>query len=144
MNTHQFKSPAAETDALLQQRAELLEISAGPRDPDARVEAYRLVIRAARLPTARQLPTHFAAQVAAQIELDRRELRYLQWLCIGAVLIACGLVVAFSGDVWWRAFAYLLVPVKHLPEIPWGLLAATLAAIASVPLWERWLGPVRD
>jgi len=144
MNTHQFNSPAADPDDLLQQRAERLEINADPRDPDARVEAYRQVIRAAGAALSQQLPTDFAAQLARQVELDRRELRYLQWLCIGAVLAASGLVVAFSAEAWWHAFAYLLVPVKYLPIIPWGLLAATLAAIVSVPLWERWLGPLRD
>lgn len=122
-----------------QELAEAAERAAAPAGVDPDVEAYRLVLRAAALPLAEQLPTDFSAQVAAAVTTEEVP-SILDRLApsVGlAILIIAGF--ATSGD-------YLAAAMRQVSElgsalgggrIPWSMLCGAVLALAAVGMSDR-------
>jgi hypothetical protein len=124
-----------------QELAEAAEHSAAPAGADADIEAYRLVMRAAARPLAQQLPTDFAAQMAAAVATEEMPSLLDRFApSVGlAILVIAGL--GTSGE-------YLLAAMRQIGELgsglgggrlPWPMLCGAALALAAVGMSDRLL-----
>jgi hypothetical protein len=115
-----------EQEERLQAEAEAAERQQLPPGADARVDEYRLVLRALRHPPAFGLPADFAARVARRMLYSEEQGTVEDWT-VTVLMLAMA-----AGGVW-----YLLPMLSklaetfqmRLPPLPWPLLLATAAAV---------------
>jgi hypothetical protein len=134
MSIHRFEpvephpiaeSPFDEREWQLQERALQEERMGAVPGEDPVLADYRRVARALRSPMPPELPTDFAAHVAARADRRRRAQGRLEEVLTQLLLAALGIagasVVVESGSAWVRAAAELL-PHRVLGlGLPWGL-----------------------
>lgn len=114
-------------EARLQAAAEQAERLGQPAGSDPELDRHRLVIRALNRPTALQLPADFAARIAKRILVAEEKSSIEDWL-MTALLFGMGVI----GLVYMQPVIALVVQRVHIdmPQLPWSMLAATLAGIA--------------
>jgi hypothetical protein len=124
-----------------QELAEVAERAGAAPGIDADVEAYRLVMRAAALPLAQQLPADFASRMAVAVAVEEVP-SLLDRLApsVGlALLVIVGIVT--SGE-------YLTGALRQIAEVgsglgggrlPWPMLCGAVLALAAVGMSDRLL-----
>ncbi len=137
MNTRDPRS-AVEREARAQAEAERAEREGLPSGVDARVDRYRLVVRALRQPLSPQLPQDFAARVAALAERRGRGDGFEEWLVV-LLLFVMGIVgLAFVGPTLVNAFH--AVAAVAPPHLPWRQLMLGAVGIGIVAAIDRgWM-----
>lgn len=121
-----MNSRELETQARLQELAELAERQHLPASGDSSLDRYRLVLRALRQPPAVQLPADFAAQVAARVGSAEEKGSLEDWL---VTLLLLGMAVV--GVIYVQpVLASVLGQLQfEVPTLPWSWLAAAAASV---------------
>ena len=123
-----------EEQARLQQLAEQAERQRLPASDDASVDSYRLVIRALRQPLRLDLPSDFAARVAARVVVPEENSRLEDWLMSLLLLVLAGGGLFYVAPVMAGVASQLHI---HMPTVPWHLLAAAAVSIAVAWALDR-------
>ena len=123
-----------EEQARLQQLAEQAERQRLPASGDPSLDSYRLVIRALRQPLRLELPSDFAARVAARATVPEESSRLEDWLMSLLLLVLAGGGLFYVAPVMAGVASQLDI---HLPAVPWHLLAAAAASIAVAWALDR-------
>ena len=127
----------AQENALRHERLRL-----DPAGDDARLQRYRLLVRALRTPPADGLPADFAQHVGARVAAVARapsppialESALLVALA-GVLLLAAVIVTVQHGATWWPAVAAAL---HAAAATPWSLpLIACLALSWAFGAWQN-------
>lgn len=116
------------------------QLGTEPDTGDARVNQYRLLVRALRNPPLDPMPHDFAAQTAARaerrgVEDDRLEV-WLQSALLGLLAAAGIWTIAQSGGQSVQALALVIPESAAHPVSSWG--AAILVCVALSSLLEHW------
>lgn len=121
-------------EARLQAAAEQAEQLGQPAGTDPELDRHRLVIRALNQPTALQLPADFAARIARRILVAEEKSGIEDWL-MTALLFGMSVI----GLVYMQPVLALVVQRVNIevPQLPWSMLAATLAGIAVAWIVDR-------
>lgn len=135
MNTRDPRQNSAETEARAQAEAERAEREGLASGLDARVDRYRMVVRALRQPLPPQLPSDFAARVAAIAERRGRGDGFEDWLVM-LLLLGMGLAgLAFVGPTLVQALrSFVDLSSAH---VPWHQVVLGAAGVGVVAAIER-------
>lgn len=134
MNTHELEQSS------LQAQAEAAERQGSPPGGDARLDRYRLVIRAVRAAPMPELPADFAARVAAsamRAEDSSRLEDALMSLLMGALAVTALFYVWPTLGVVLGHLQLVLPDVSMLTDVPWPLLIAAAVGVGLVWLLDR-------
>ena len=134
MNNQDIDRKSLEQQARLQAQAELAERQRLPASGDPALDSYRLVIRALKQPPAAQLPSDFAARVAARVGFSEEPSSPEDWLMTGLIL-----VLAVTGLFYIRPVMAGIISQFHfqLPSLPWPLLGAAAVSVAVAWALDR-------
>ena len=134
MNNQEIDRKSLEQQARLQAQAELAERQQQPASGDPALDSYRLVIRALKQPPAAQLPSDFAARVAARVGFSEEPSSPEDWLMTGLIL-----VLAVTGLFYIRPVMAGIIGQFHLqlPSLPWPLLGAAAVSVAVAWALDR-------
>lgn len=125
-----MNNPQMEEQARLQLLAEQAEKQGLPPGAHPGVESYRQVWRALRQPPAYQLPSNFAALVAARVGIPEDSSKLEDWLMSLLMLGLAGTGIFYARPVVANVISQLDLT---LPEVPWPLLLA--AGVSLVVAW---------
>ena len=134
MNSNDINPQGLEQQARLQEQAEIAERQQLPASGDPALDSYRLVLRALKQPLAAQLPTDFAARVAARVGFSEEPSSPEDWLMTGLML-----VLAVAGLFYIRPVMAGVIGQFHfqLPSLPWPLLGAAAVSVAVAWALDR-------
>lgn len=122
-----MNSQQQEREARLQAAAEEAERLGLPAGKDPELDRHRLVLRALRQEPEQQLSANFARAMAVLAARREQKSAPEDWL-MTALLGALGI----GSLVYLAPFTVKVLGALHLglPQLPWPMLAATVAAIA--------------
>jgi hypothetical protein len=124
-----------ERDARAQAEAVRAEHAGLPAGGDARVDRYRLIVRALREPVLPELPAGFAARVAARLERAPAGGGFEERVT-GILVSMLGIVaLVFAGPICFDALRILLATVLATPALQ--SIAAAGVCIGAVWLLDR-------